>query len=82
MKHLMLEKLLQVLENNKGKEVFNYTVPDLWNCFDYDKSKLIKTPSNELIVNPFDFYASVIKDYIMPNITEDINYKQRRKSQK
>ena len=76
MKHLMLEKLLLVLEQNKGKEVFNYTVPDLWNCFDYDKTKFIKTPNNELIVNPFDFYSSVIKDYILPNIQKDITYNQ------
>ncbi len=74
MKHLMLEKLLQVLEQNKGNEVFNYTVPDLWNCFDYDEHKMIKTLSNELIVNPFDFYASVIKDYILPNKKENIEY--------
>ena len=64
MKKLMLEKLLSSLKNNKGTEIYNYTIPDLWNCFDYDKSKFIKTPTNELIVNPYDFYSSVIKDYI------------------
>ncbi|MCD6482117.1 MAG: hypothetical protein J7K80_00075, partial [Candidatus Izimaplasma sp.] len=65
MKQLMLEKLLKVLNTNKGHEIYNYTVPDLWNCFDYNPTKFIKTPSNELIVNPYDFYSSVIKDYIL-----------------
>ncbi len=74
MKHLMLEKLLTTLENNKGTSVYNYTIPDLWNCFDYDKSKFIKAPSHELIVNPYEFYSSVIKDYILPNKKENLDY--------
>ena len=74
MKQLMLEKLLKVLNTNKGHEIYNYTVPDLWNCFDYNPAKFVKTPSNELIVNPYDFYSSVIKDYILPKKRTKINY--------
>jgi len=74
MEILMLEKLLTILEDNKSTEVYNYTVPDLWNCFDYDKSKFIKTLSNEIIVNPYDFFASVIKDYILPLKIDNLNY--------
>lgn len=70
MKNLMLEKLLKTLQNNKTNQIFNYTVPELWNCFDYDESKMIKTPSHELMVNPYDFYSSVIEDYILPNKKE------------
>lgn len=70
----MIEKLLKILQSNKDTQIYNYTIPDLWNCFDYDKSKFIKTPSNELIVNPYDFYSSVIKDFILPNKKENINY--------
>jgi len=70
----MIEKLLKTLLNNKDNQIYNYTVPDLWNCFDYDKSKFIKTPTNELIVNPYDFYSAVIKDYILPNKLKDVNY--------
>ena len=76
MKQLMLEKLLIALNKNKDNIVYNYTIPDLWNCFDYDKSKFIKTPSHELIVNPYDFYSSVIKDYILPNRKNNINYQE------
>lgn len=76
MKTLMLEKLLTVLEQEKGNNTFNYTIPDLWNCFDYDPNKSIKTPNNELMVDPYDFYASVIKDYILPNKKLDIDYEQ------
>lgn len=74
MNKLVLDKLLNVLSKKKPNTIFNYTVPDLWNCFDYDTEKFIKTPSNELIVNPYDFYASVIKDYIIPHVKKDINY--------
>jgi len=74
MKNLMLEKLLTTLEKNKGTSVYNYTIPDLWNCFDYDKSKFIKTPTRELIVNPYEFYSSIIKDYILPNKKENLDY--------
>ena len=74
MEQLILEKLLESLEKNKGDNIFNYTVPDLWNCFDYDKSKFVKTTTNELIVNPYDFYSSVIKDYILPHKKDNKNY--------
>ncbi len=74
MAQLMLEKLLRTLNKNQGTDTYNYTIPDLWNCFDYDKSKFIKTPSHELIVNPYDFYSSVIKDYILPKKQKSLNY--------
>ncbi len=74
MSELILTKLLKVLEEKQGETIYNYTVPDLWNCFDYSSDKYIKTPSNELMVDPFDFYASVIKDYILPNTKENLNY--------
>lgn len=67
MSQMKLEALLDILENTEDSRIFNYTVPDLWNCFNYDSSAYIKTPSNELMVNPYQFYASVIKDYILPN---------------
>ena len=76
MKPLVLEKLLKVLKKEIGKQTFNYTVPDLWNCFDYDPEKMIRTRSNELMVDPYDFYASVIEDYILPNKKKDLNYSQ------
>lgn len=67
MESLMIEKLLQSLKDNKNNKTYNCTVPDLWNCFGYDESKYIKTQTNELMVNPYDFYISIIKDYILPN---------------
>ena len=76
MKPLVLEKLLKVLKKEIGNQTFNYTVPDLWNCFDYNPEKMIKTRGNELMVDPYDFYASVIEDYILPNKKKDLNYSQ------
>ena len=74
MSKLMIEKLLKVLQEEQGNQVFNYTIPDLWNCFDYSEDKFIRTPSNELMVNPYEFYQSVIKDYILPKVQENIDY--------
>ncbi len=75
METLMIKKLLKVLKSNKDTKIYNYTVPDLWNCFNYDETKFTKTQSNELMVNPYDFFISVIKDYIMPNIKDGVSYK-------
>jgi glycosidase len=69
-----LEKLLHVLTENKDNKIYNYTVPDLWNCFDYNVKQYTKTPTNELMVNPFDFYSSVIRDYILPKRKSGYNY--------
>ena len=51
MKPLLLEKLLNVLKQEQGNQIFNYTVPDLWNCFDYNPDKIIKLDTNELMVS-------------------------------
>ncbi len=75
MNTLKIEKLLQTLQNNKDNQTYNYTVPDLWNCFGYAESKYKRTKTNELMVNPYDFYISVIKDYILPNKKDNIDYK-------
>ena len=82
MEKLILNKLLKILKAKQGKIIYNYTVPDLWNCFGYDPKKLIKTSTNELIVDPFDFYGSVIEDYILPKSTKDVYYKDSLSSHK
>lgn len=74
MNNLKLNKLLNTLESKIGITTYNYTVPDLWNCFDYDPKKYKRLKSNELLVEPFDFYSSVIKDFILPNANTETNY--------
>ena len=74
MEKLVLQKLLKTLQSKQNSKILNYTVPDLWNCFDYDPNKFIKVNTNELMVNPFDFYASVIKDYILPKSKDNRDY--------
>jgi len=61
-----LEKLNTILKKKaRGRKVYNYVVPDLWNCFDYQGKEQIKTPWGELIVNPFKFYSDLVSNYIM-----------------
>lgn len=74
METLMLEKLLESLKVNKDTQIYNYTVPDLWNCFDYDIAKFTKTQTNELMVNPYDFFASVINDFILSKKKDGVSY--------
>ncbi|MGL5295505.1 MAG: alpha-amylase [Culicoidibacterales bacterium] len=49
-------------QKRTSKAIFNYTIPDLWNCFGFQAN--MQTTWGELLVNPYSFYASVIEDYI------------------
>jgi starch synthase (maltosyl-transferring) len=60
-----LEKLLTILEKQIPNGKINYVVPDLWNAWNYQGEELRKLPSGELLVNPYSFYASVIKKWIL-----------------
>lgn len=73
-----LTQLLDILKqkNNSHKEIFNYVVPDLWNAWNYDGEEMVRTSWGELMVNPYNFYSSVIESYILPNAVEDKNYNQ------
>ncbi len=73
----MLNKLLSVLKDkNNQAQVFNYVVPDLWNAWDYEGDEMVRTSWGELMVNPFNFYASVIDSYILPNANPKVDYNQ------
>jgi len=74
MKDLKLNKLLNVLKAQAGQCPYNYTVPDLWNCFDYNGEEMIKTPNNELMVDPYRFYRFLIENVLIPNGKSDMNY--------
>merc|ERR1711879_384666 len=74
MSTLYIEKVRDLFKSQIGKQIFNYTVPDLWNCFDYDPKKIKRTPRNELMVDPYDFYQSLIDSYILPKKKKNIDY--------
>jgi glycosidase len=64
-----LQELLDILDQQvlaTASQIFNYTVPDLWNCFDYQGEELRKTPWGELVVNPYRFYRDAIQDFVLP----------------
>lgn len=62
----MLTKLYKILSKKINKGHINYTVPDIWNAWNYDGEEMRKLPSNELLVNPYRFYSRVIDLYIQP----------------
>ena len=39
-----LLKLLKVLESTEGLPVYNYAIPDIWNCFGYQGHERRSTP--------------------------------------
>ncbi|MEQ8198669.1 MAG: alpha-amylase family glycosyl hydrolase [Clostridiaceae bacterium] len=76
-KESKLLSLVDLLENqiDKGDEIC-YSVPDLWNCFDY-KGKEKKTAEGGLLyVNPYRFYHDCIKNYVLKNYDPEKDYSQ------
>jgi starch synthase (maltosyl-transferring) len=74
-KQSRLTRLMEFLEKNISKgEKIKYSVPDLWDCFHYTGEEK-EAPADGLIsVNPYKFYYSCIKDYILPNCDPEIDY--------
>jgi hypothetical protein len=69
-----LKKILTKLKRNSKKgEKVTYSVPDLWNCFDY-KEGTSEHEKGILYVNPYKFYASCIENYIFSNFDKDVDY--------
>lgn len=62
-----LKKLQKTLEAKIASGRINYTVPDLWNAWDYDGDEMRRIPSGELLVNPYRFFYSVITNVIFPH---------------
>ncbi|MDT8337025.1 MAG: hypothetical protein RQ856_04265 [Candidatus Izemoplasmatales bacterium] len=69
-----IEKLRNILIRKIDQGRINYAIPDLWNAWDYQGEEMRKIPSQELLVNPYRFYANVIDKYILPNKAENKNY--------
>lgn len=69
-----LEKLGKALKRRIDKGHINYTVPDLWNAWDYQGEELRRLPNNELLINPYRFYSSLITDYILPKKEDKLDY--------
>ena len=76
-----LHKLLTVLDgansgkvSKHGRQIYNYVVPDVWNVFGYPVPASRTTPQGELIVDPFDFYATLIRDVILPKAEANLDY--------
>ena len=70
-----LKMLLNILETHEDKDkVYNYVVPDLWNCFNYNGEEVKQTKWGELMVNPYKFYSFLIKDYILAEKKDSKKY--------
>lgn len=70
-----LSKLMQTLKKkiSMGKNI-QYSVPDLWDCFGYTGPEKISLKEGTIYVNPYQFYYSCIRDYIMSSCDKNLNY--------
>jgi glycosidase len=71
---LNLEKLYHILDNKSDQGKINYVVPDLWNAWDYQGDDIRRLPSQEFLVNPYNFYAKLIKDIYLEFADKRRNY--------
>ncbi|MDA3932339.1 MAG: alpha-amylase family glycosyl hydrolase [Tenericutes bacterium] len=71
---LNLEKLYHILNEKVDQGHMNYVVPDLWNAWNYTGEELRRLPSQELLVNPFSFYATLIKEVYLDLADKRKNY--------
>lgn len=69
-----LEKLAGILKSKMDQGAINYAVPDLWNAWNYTGEEMRKIPSQELLVNPYRFYANLIENVILTHKEAKTNY--------
>ncbi len=69
-----LEKLAGILKRKIDQGNINYVIPDLWNAWNYNGPEMRRIPSQELLVNPYRFYSTLIDEYILPNKQARKNY--------
>ena len=73
-------KLLQLKEQLKKKTVsrkkMHYTVPDMWNCFQYKGKDLLVREDGQLQVNPYKFYHAAIDYVLADGYQADVDYSQ------
>ncbi len=69
-----LIKLMNRLKNRRTSTIFNYTVPDLWNVWNYNGEEMLRSDCGELTVNPHNFYFEVINSYILPKMNKNCDY--------
>ena len=73
MANTKLEKLYTVLNDKIDQTIYNYTVPDLWNVFDYQGEECLSVPNHEIMVNPYRFFSTLINDVFLKNYKNTFN---------
>jgi hypothetical protein len=63
-----LDKIVNGLAKQEqlNKAIFNYVIPDLWDSADVKVDK-IDVKNGNLIVNPYQFFQTLIKDEFLVN---------------
>ncbi|QVK17619.1 alpha-amylase [Mycoplasmatota bacterium] len=69
-----LIELMNRLKEKRTSPILDYTIPDLWNVWNYSGKEMVRSDSGELTVNPYNFYYEVINSYIIPKKVESYDY--------
>ncbi len=68
-----LEKLFRVLSDQIDSTVYNYSIPDIWNVFDYRGEEMLSLPNYQKMVNPYRFFSTLIKEVFLDNLHPGFN---------
>jgi len=71
-----LKKLLTAIESRQTDDIYNYAVPEVWNCFGYAGEERRDTPLGENIVNPHKFFIHLLGSYLLPRAEKNTDYTQ------
>ena len=73
MSNSKLNKLYTILTDRIDDTVYNYTIPDVWNTFNYQGEELLHVPNHEQMVHPYRFFSTLIKDVFLSQTSEAFN---------
>lgn len=61
-----LQYLLDKLRRARERHGRKFYIPEVWNCFDYQRGAVDEARPGELLVDAYDFYATCIEQYFLP----------------
>ena len=73
-----LERVAKAIAKQAAENpgVYNYAIPDLWDNFGYAGEEKVVTHDGHVLVNPYHFYGSLIRDVFLARADKKIDYSE------
>ena len=73
-----LERVAKAIAKQAAENpgVYNYAIPDLWDNFGYAGEEKVATHDGHVLVNPYHFYYSLIRDVFLARADKKIDYSE------